>query len=278
MGTASTSKRIRRVALPAAMLALLLGPLACACLFLWNVVVVAGGGGQPMILLLRAAAFVAYFAAFLVGMEYVARYEHQAFWHGPGAWFLHASHHHCEAAFGSTPNRQNIRHTVLPQGNKGSWWENNDIFPVIFACLTVPVFYWTILVPPTNTLCKDCCLGMALGISSYGLSYAVGHDLCAHERGGAELAAWLRRTFPAMAACADLHVVHHHRIDNKGAAATDEDPYGPPYGFWLGAQELELAGKRKRGEVVANRIVPVWCQLVFASAFGFLAYAAATGL
>ena len=46
---------------------------------------------------------------------------------------------------------------------------------------------------------------------------------------------------PTIAAAADLHQRNHHKL-KKGAP---DDPYGPPYGFWLG--EEEIIGWKEKG-------------------------------
>jgi hypothetical protein len=254
--TSSLTKRIAKAALPTAGLSLLVLPALYVCFFFFRDD------------LHRVLARIVYTAVFAIGMEYVARFYHSALWHGPLSWFLHASHHHCVAKFGTAPSAKN---TVNQQFVSASALEWNDIFPAIFATTAIGIMFWGIIMPPFY-LFKDCAVGSAVGISMYGCSYFMGHDLCAHERGGKALAQSLRKWSPRMARCADLHVAHHHKIDKD--AKEGEDPYGPPYGFWLGEQELQLCQEQERNPDKKIHIVPLWCQCMFTAAFGFMFYAA----
>lgn len=171
---------------------------------------------------------------FTFGMEYVARYEHKYLWHSRWIWFIHASHHHQRSRFGAGPSKHDAESNkyVSP---KDSTFELNDIFPAVFSTTAMIIIYWGIL--PPGSMTKDIAFGSAVGISIYGTSYFIGHDLCAHERGGKSFAMFLRQWFPLMAKCADVHNLYHHKIDLD--ADEDSDPYGAPYGFWLGPREIE---------------------------------------
>jgi len=127
--------------------------------------------------------------------------------------------------------------------------ELNDIFPLVFGPAATAALYWGTL-PPCH-FAKDCIAGMAMGITLYGISYFIGHDVVAHERLGTPLAQWLRSLSPAMEECARVHRKYHHTAkDQQG------DPYGPPYGFWLGPYEVECM---RNGQAYAP--MPVWARL-----------------
>mmetsp|Transcript_6662 Transcript_6662/g.7662 ORF Transcript_6662/g.7662 Transcript_6662/m.7662 type:complete len:265 (-) Transcript_6662:44-838(-) len=176
-----------------------------------------------------------------IGMEYIARYEHQYMWHSKALWVFHASHHHQLTKFGSGPSRTDAEsNTFVSPHKQNSLFELNDAFGGIFGSLAMIAMYWTFDRPDDDArYIHDVVFGSSCGISIYGTSYFIGHDLCAHQRGGAELAALLRRISPTMAKCSALHSTYHHKIDVDNMKNEDDDPYGAPYGFWLGPQEIE---------------------------------------
>lgn len=214
----------------------------------------------------RLLPCLSYVAIFCVGMEYVARYEHKFLWHSKALWFLHASHHHRKGTMGKGPSRKDEKAKFADT----SVWEDNDVFPIIFASLAISILAWTVFTPAT--LFKDCLMGTAGGISLYGTSYFMGHDLCAHERGGQQLADWLRRISPTMAYCADVHSRYHHNVSTT--VGDEEDPFGPPYGFWLGPLEIEYAIQARKSGKDDLMPMPRWAKLMFRSALAFLIYAA----
>ena len=205
-----------------------------------------------------------YASLFTIGMEYFARYSHLNAWHSNQLWFYHASHHHQKAEYGQGPtaSEKELKANQIDT----SAIELNDIFPVTFASIAICIIYWGVYGKPS--LLKDCALGACGGISLFGTSYFIGHDLCAHERGGPALAALLRRLSPTMAHCAETHVKYHHSVSPD--VADDEDPYGPPYGFWLGPMEVKdyLAGEKEA------KGMPAWLRLAFRAAYAFMLYAA----
>jgi hypothetical protein len=205
-----------------------------------------------------------YGCLFTIGMEYIARYEHQHLWHSRYLWYFHASHHHHQ-----TPAKlgQGMMSAIRKEDRKTSTalLELNDIFAVVFATLAILLIFWGM--SGTPTLCKDCVVGMAGGISVYGTSYFVGHDLCAHERGGPALAAWLRRMSPTMNHCATVHVKYHHRVSTT--ALRGEDPYSAPYGFWLGPSELTAT-------IETEGTMPKWLPLAFWGSGMFFLYTVLT--
>merc|ERR550539_221885 len=102
----------------------------------------------------------------------------------------------------------------------------------------------------------DVYYGSACGISAYGTSYFIGHDLCAHERCGKGVAIWLKQKFPTMSHCAEIHARYHHKI--KKNISDEDDPYGEPYGFWLGPKEVQY--QKESGRDLG---VPVSIKLCF---------------
>jgi beta-carotene 3-hydroxylase len=129
-------------------------------------------------------AVVAALAAFLV-MEPAAAGFHRAVMHGRG-WGWHRSHH----------------------ARSAGPLEANDLFPLLFATLTVSgmaAAVWS---------GHPLVLAGLVGVTGYGLAYAVVHDVCVHGRLTGRRPVlpgrWLRR----IAAC---HAIHHR---------TGEAPYG----------------------------------------------------
>ena len=178
-----------------------------------------------------------YTALFAYAMEYVARYNHLYLWHSKYLWWLHGSHHHQYPAVGSTPSYDHKNKYVSPA------IELNDIFPVFFATIAVYLISAGSVYP--SSLAKDCWTGIALGATIFGLSYFTGHDIVAHERAGKRVAKFLRSLSPYLDKCADVHFKYHHKLTKHD---DDRDPYGPPYGFWLGPYEVECL---KRGQEYA---------------------------
>lgn len=120
-----------------------------------------------------------------VAMEPVAALLHRSVMHGRG-WGWHRDHHAAD----------------------GGRWERNDLFPVVFAGITIGVMAigatWASLTP---------LLWVGAGVAAYGAAYLVVHDVCIHGRAGRPIEwspylRWLR----------DAHRVHHLRG-------------GAPYGF-----------------------------------------------
>jgi len=180
---------------------------------------------------------VVYAALFTVAMEYVARYSHLYLWHSKYLWWIHGSHHHQYPAIGSVPTYDHRNNYVSPV------IERNDAFPVAFGVLAVALMDAGSNYP--STVAKDCWTGIALGATIFGLSYFTGHDIVAHERLGKRIARWLRSCSSYVDECATVHFKYHHKLTKRDDG---NDPYGPPYGFWLGPQEVESL---KRGEEYA---------------------------
>ena len=204
-----------------------------------------------------------YTMLFSVGMEYVSRYQHRYGWHSHALWYFHASHHHQIAQFGQGPTASEKQLKANKIDTSSFEW--NDIFPVFFASVSIVIYYWCGGEP---TLFKDCLVGTCNGISLYGFIYFVGHDLCAHQRGGATLAEFLRRLSPTLAHCADIHSKYHHSITPD--AGPHDDPYGPPFGFWLGPQEVKEYYERGNEDMLC---MPDWLQFAFRVSYIFMLYA-----
>lgn len=202
----------------------------------------------------KVNAFVRMYFTILLsfGMEYVAMYEHKYLWHSKYLWFIHSTHHHQKSSFLSGPSRNDSERNsfILPSEQK---MELNDIFPAMFSSIAM-IILWKCSEP--MHMFHDICFGSACGISIYGTSYFIGHDLCSHERCGVGLAKWLKQMFPKMAECADVHSTYHHRI--KKEISDDQDPYGAPYGFWLGP--LEVKAQEENGE---DLCMPIFMKCLF---------------
>jgi beta-carotene 3-hydroxylase len=115
--------------------------------------------------------------AFLA-MEPITYATHRWIMHGVGIR-LHRSHHR-----------------VVPKGR----WEANDWFPVIFASVVMLGFAagfniagWTATIP------------IGIGVTAYGLAYAVVHDGYTHRR----IPLIGRRKSPALERLAEAHRMHH---------------------------------------------------------------------
>lgn len=119
-------------------------------------------------------------------MEPVAALAHRSVMHGLG-WRWHRSHHQ-------------VRHSVL---------EANDLFPAIFATVTV------IVMGAASAAGRPAVLAAGAGVSAYGVFYVAVHDVCVHGRltGGRPVPHGRYLQWVAAA-----HAVHH-----RGSRA--------PYGF-----------------------------------------------
>jgi len=100
-------------------------------------------------LLINAASFL----AGLVAMEGVAWAMHRYVMHGP-LWVWHKSHHE--------------------PGRKGP--ELNDLFAIVFAAIAIALF-WAGAQPGLRPL-----WWLALGVTAYGVLYAMVHDGLVHRR------------------------------------------------------------------------------------------------
>ena len=139
-----------------------------------------------------------------VGMEYWARLLHGRLWHGV-LWRFHESHH------------------VEQPG----YFELNDVFAVFHAGVAIPLMLYGCVGPEGGV--REALFGLSLGMTGFGLSYAVVHDGLVHGRlpvGFLRRSAWIRRIEAA-------HKVHHR----DGAA---------PYGLFRGPEEVQRIAAANR--------------------------------
>ena len=122
-------------------------------------------------------------AAFLV-MEPLTAFAHRAVMHGFG-WSWHRDHHN-----------------PRPHG-----LERNDRFPIVFAVIAAALIITGASVPTLWFL-----LPIGIGITAYGVTYAVVHDLAIHRRLGP-----FRPRGRVVEYLSDAHAQHHR---SNGA------PYG----------------------------------------------------
>lgn len=147
-------------------------------------------------------------AAFVV-MEPITAFTHRFVMHGVG-WVLHRSHH----------------------TRAVSRWEANDLFPVMFAgivCAGLAVGF--------NVGGAGVLVPIGVGITLYGVAYAIVHDLYIHGRAGGPR---LGRN-AALDRLADAHAEHHRTG-------------GAPYGMLL-----PIASRRATDDVrerIATRPAP----------------------
>ncbi len=145
-----------------------------------------------------------------VAMEPWARLLHGRVWHR-SLWGIHRSHH----------SRRRGR------------FERNDMLSAAHAPVAAAlVMAGCNLHGPAAAAC----IGVGVGMTSFGLAYVVVHDGFVHGRLPVRFlarVAWLRRI-------RDAHAVHHAR----GAA---------PYGFFLGARELTQTPRARGGPPSARR-------------------------
>lgn len=121
-------------------------------------------------------------AAF-VGMEAVAWFTHKYIMHGP-LWILHKDHHKKES--------------------KG-WFEHNDFFFLIFAMPGIAGLFFG-MQGGYNFL-----FWAGVGITLYGLSYFLVHDLFIHQR----LRIFRHTDNAYFRAIRRAHKIHHSHLDKE---------------------------------------------------------------
>lgn len=87
-------------------------------------------------------------------MEGVAWFTHKYIMHG-FLWFLHKSHH----------------------TNHNHFLEVNDVFALVFSAQSMTMIIIGLTYPKWNIL-----LALGIGISIYGMMYAIFHDILTHNR------------------------------------------------------------------------------------------------
>lgn len=142
----------------------------------------------------------------LLAMEPAVTAVHRWVMHGPG-WAWHRSHH--QRADGP--------------------FEINDLFPVVFASLTVAVMALGAAVEPLAPL-----LWIGSGVTAYGVAYVIVHDLYIHERLG---------RLPGSGSRLVRHLADAHRIHHRFGRE--------PYGFLVPRVPRELR-ERARGRATVG--------------------------
>ncbi|KAL8233670.1 hypothetical protein R6Q59_019770 [Mikania micrantha] len=114
-----------------------------------------------------------------VGMEYWARWAHEALWHA-SLWHMHESHH-------------------KPRDGP---FELNDVFAIINAVPAIALLYYGFF---HKGIVPGLCFGAGLGITLFGMAYMFVHDGLVHKRfqvGPIANVPYLRRVAAA-------HQLHH---------------------------------------------------------------------
>lgn len=149
--------------------------------------------------LLDATAFL----LTLIGMEFVAGWVHRHVMHGVG-WAWHQSHH-------------------VPR-SRG--WEKNDVFALFFA----PVAAGLVILGARTSWTG--LWGVGMGMTAYGLLYALVHDGLVHQR-------WPFRFHPRrgyLKRLVQAHRLHHASGGKEGAVS---------FGFLYPADVRRLAAEVK---------------------------------
>ena len=139
------------------------------------------------------AAAIAIVLATVVAMEGVAWGAHKYLMHGPG-WNWHRSHHE---------PREGV-------------FERNDLYPVAFGALAVALFLFASPIWPPL-------FWIAVGMTVYGVCYAVVHDGLVHQR-------WPFRHHPRNIYLRRLVQAHrlHHAVGSKDDCVSFGFLYAPP--------------------------------------------------
>jgi len=146
-------------------------------------------------------------AVVAVLMEPWSRWVHATLWHGV-LMPVHRTHHR-------------------PAGEPAPWLEANDVFSVLHAAGATAVF--AVGAFALRGWAAAVVLGVACGVTAYGVAYMVVHDGLVHRRlplGFLDRSRWLRRIRAA-------HEVHHR-------------DGGPPYGLFAGPRELRAGRPEER--------------------------------
>ncbi len=126
---------------------------------------------------MSAGVFILIVVVAFIAMEPLTAATHRWVMHGIGEWF-HRSHHR--------PGRK-------PR------WERNDWFPVAFAAI-VMVGVWLGFNTSLTAL-----IPVAIGVTLYGIAYALVHDGYIHRR----IDPFGERPIRALERLADAHRIHH---------------------------------------------------------------------
>lgn len=134
-------------------------------------------------------------------MEFWAALLHGRIWHGL-LYRIHRSHH---------------------QKRKGKF-ESNDLLSALHAPIAIVFILYGCVATPS--LMREILFGVGLGMSLFGLAYALVHDGLVHGR--LPVSFLLRIAY--FVRVRDAHLVHHS-AKHRG-----------PYGLFLGPRELRKAG------------------------------------
>jgi beta-carotene 3-hydroxylase len=132
--------------------------------------------------------------------------------------FTYAAHRWVMHGFGERLHRSH--HRAVPSPG----WEANDGYPVIFAGVVMLALAVGFNVPGAGMLVPVC-----IGVTAYGLAYALVHDVYIHDR----LPLFRGRRFALLDRLADAHRIHH--LYN-----------GEPYGMLLPVVPKELRDRAAR--------------------------------
>jgi beta-carotene 3-hydroxylase len=132
--------------------------------------------------------------------------------------FTYAAHRWVMHGFGERLHRSH--HRAVPSPG----WEANDGYPVIFAGVVMLALAVGFNVPGAGMLVPMC-----IGVTAYGLAYALVHDVYIHDR----LPLFRGRRFALLDRLADAHRIHH--LYN-----------GEPYGMLLPVVPKELRDRAAR--------------------------------
>ncbi len=145
-------------------------------------------------------------------MELWAGFMHSAFWHR-SLWSIHKSHHR----------------------KRRGRFEKNDILSALHAPIAIAMILYGCLGTPS--LLREVIFGVGIGMTIFGLGYAVFHDGFVHHR----LPLGFLARVPRFARIRDAHRAHH---------ASGREPYG----FFLGPEELARAEARGRVKSRSGRL------------------------
>ncbi|CAI7807274.1 unnamed protein product [Closterium sp. NIES-54] len=176
-----------------------------------------------------------------VGMEFWARWAHDALWHG-SLWSMHKIPLDIFVPIRDEPNQRRascmismfITANLLPslsllphqshhEPREGAF-ELNDVFAIINAVPAIALIAYGFFNPG---LVPGLCFGAGLGITVFGMAYMFVHDGLVHRRfpvGPIADVPYLKRVAAA-------HQLHHADKFN-----------GVPFGLFLGPGELERVG------------------------------------
>jgi beta-carotene 3-hydroxylase len=142
----------------------------------------------------------------LLAMELAVTFIHRHVMHGFG-WGWHRSHH---------------------EARKTPGWERNDLYALVFTAATIPLFA---LSSPSQPL-----WWIAIGITGYGLLYALLHDVLIHRR----LPLKWKPSHPYLQRLMSAHYLHHAVKTREGAVS-----YGFLYAPPIEVVRAQLRSRRK---------------------------------